>query len=303
MGEARGHLGDELSDANETEGFDVVWRKRHDEACRAQELAYEDPATGYRVFTAYGLSKRQQCCGSGCRHCPFGHRRVSPNRRRGLLTEPYVLGRLATEEPLTLMFWSGGKDSYLALVEMQLAEKRNILLVTLFDAETQRVTHQDLNLEVIEAQRVVLELPVLYVPTYSGDRYQDVVHRACAVAERFGPIVSLVFGDLNLASVRRWREEVFARYEREPPLELLFPLWNMPYLQLLDRLAACHVRCLISAVSSPELLQKVKVGDPFDRDVFQSLPGNIDGFGEGGEFHTVIEPTSLKPLNKLASER
>lgn len=26
---------------------------------------------GYMVFTAHFLLKRGQCCGSGCRHCPY----------------------------------------------------------------------------------------------------------------------------------------------------------------------------------------------------------------------------------------
>lgn len=31
-----------------------------------------DPATGYMVFTADYLRRRGYCCGSGCRHCPYG---------------------------------------------------------------------------------------------------------------------------------------------------------------------------------------------------------------------------------------
>ncbi|MDX2281712.1 MAG: DUF5522 domain-containing protein [Saprospiraceae bacterium] len=27
---------------------------------------------GYFVFTEYYLKKRGTCCGSGCRHCPYG---------------------------------------------------------------------------------------------------------------------------------------------------------------------------------------------------------------------------------------
>jgi hypothetical protein len=29
-----------------------------------------DPETGYRVWTELYLKKRE-CCGSGCRHCPY----------------------------------------------------------------------------------------------------------------------------------------------------------------------------------------------------------------------------------------
>ncbi|MCA0236096.1 MAG: DUF5522 domain-containing protein [Bacteroidetes bacterium] len=31
---------------------------------------------GRWVFTAHYLLKRGECCGSGCRHCPYGHRNV-----------------------------------------------------------------------------------------------------------------------------------------------------------------------------------------------------------------------------------
>lgn len=30
---------------------------------------------GFWVFTAEYLKKRGYCCQSGCRHCPYGHRR------------------------------------------------------------------------------------------------------------------------------------------------------------------------------------------------------------------------------------
>jgi hypothetical protein len=32
---------------------------------------YEDPVTGYFVFTAAELVARGECCDSGCRHCPY----------------------------------------------------------------------------------------------------------------------------------------------------------------------------------------------------------------------------------------
>jgi uncharacterized protein with PhoU and TrkA domain len=32
---------------------------------------YVDPATGYIVLTADTLLARGECCGSGCRHCPW----------------------------------------------------------------------------------------------------------------------------------------------------------------------------------------------------------------------------------------
>jgi len=44
---------------------------RHAAALSAGELVYLDPATGYQVMTADTLAQRGECCGSGCRHCPW----------------------------------------------------------------------------------------------------------------------------------------------------------------------------------------------------------------------------------------
>lgn len=49
---------------------------------------YRDPATGYQVFTELAHLARGRCCGSACRHCPYGHVRVSPPRVRWLSRAP-----------------------------------------------------------------------------------------------------------------------------------------------------------------------------------------------------------------------
>ncbi|KAK1163990.1 hypothetical protein AOXY_G15962 [Acipenser oxyrinchus oxyrinchus] len=44
----------------------------HEEACQAGQQTYVDPATGYLVFTRHAHLQRGKCCGSACRHCPYG---------------------------------------------------------------------------------------------------------------------------------------------------------------------------------------------------------------------------------------
>ncbi len=36
---------------------------------------------GKMVLTGHYLRKRGYCCGNKCRHCPYGHVNVPPNRR------------------------------------------------------------------------------------------------------------------------------------------------------------------------------------------------------------------------------
>jgi hypothetical protein len=45
---------------------------RHEEALDAGRDTYHDPLTGFQVFTAAALWDRGECCGTGCRHCPYG---------------------------------------------------------------------------------------------------------------------------------------------------------------------------------------------------------------------------------------
>jgi iron complex transport system substrate-binding protein len=46
-------------------------RELHARACANNSPTYIDPVTGYEVFTADFLSRRGECCRSGCRHCPY----------------------------------------------------------------------------------------------------------------------------------------------------------------------------------------------------------------------------------------
>ena len=46
----------------------------HAEAVVAGRETYNDPASGFRVFTARYLWDRGHCCDSGCRHCPYVER-------------------------------------------------------------------------------------------------------------------------------------------------------------------------------------------------------------------------------------
>lgn len=46
---------------------------RHEAAIRRGEALYFDPLLGLWVQTSATLAKRGECCGRGCRHCPYDH--------------------------------------------------------------------------------------------------------------------------------------------------------------------------------------------------------------------------------------
>ena len=51
--------------------FHAEVMKRHEVAVRDRRPTYQDPVSGYTVFTSRFLADRGYCCRSGCRHCPY----------------------------------------------------------------------------------------------------------------------------------------------------------------------------------------------------------------------------------------
>lgn len=58
------------------EEYQKLSKELHEEACKDEKEFYIDPKSGFLVFTALKHLRRGKCCGSGCRHCPYGR---SPN--------------------------------------------------------------------------------------------------------------------------------------------------------------------------------------------------------------------------------
>lgn len=259
----------------------------HEAACARGETTYADPETGYTVFTRLGLLERERCCGAGCRHCPFGHESVplAVRSKRAQQRAWLSAARPAADEACTLLFWSGGKDSYLALRALRRAEVANIALITTFDARSRIIAHQEIGIESVGEQAERLAVPLIGVPLHDGADYLDQIAPALELVPN---CVTLAFGDLHLEHIRAWREDAFARDKRTAGLRLSFPLWNVDYEALLADLEAAGAVCTISALSTD--IPGVAIGDVFDRRLIDSLPEGIDPFGENGEFHTRLAP-------------
>ncbi|XP_002760659.1 uncharacterized protein C1orf53 homolog [Callithrix jacchus] len=63
----------------------------HAAACAAGQLNYVDPATGYLVLTQIAHLQRGECCGSACRHCPYGQVNVKdPSKKKQFNSYFYI---------------------------------------------------------------------------------------------------------------------------------------------------------------------------------------------------------------------
>lgn len=187
------------------------------------------------------------------------------------------------EAPKDLLFWSGGKDSYLTLRQIQRTSPHQPVLVTTFDAHLRKVAHQELALDLIIRQAKHLGLPLLGIPLHPGRDYEETVAPALRL---IASPARLVFGDLHLEHIRSWREQAFESIAKELDASLTFPLWHANYDDLMADLEASGIVFEISAVT-PQAKGAVKVGDHYDRALMESLPEEVDRFGENGEFHTL----------------
>lgn len=275
------------------------WRRAHRRALENGESSYIDPQTGFHVFTEIGLRRRGQCCGSGCRHCPFQHEAMSLADRAARGKQPsWLSADVPPDAPVDVLFWSGGKDSFLALRALgregpsgrkgplgREGPPRPVVLLTTFDVATRTVAHQEIPIDAVIRQAEHLGLPLLGVPLHSGETYMDRIRAACELVPR---IARLVFGDLHLLHIREWRSVAFREFAADRGASLHFPLWGVPYDALIADLEASGVACEVSAVTEAAR-GVVAVGERFDRAMMARLPRSIDSFGENGEFHTLVK--------------
>lgn len=184
-----------------------------------------------------------------------------------------------------LLFWSGGKDAFLALCYYRDENDSDPMLITTYDDESDLVPHQEIAIEKIRSQALSLGLTHFAVPlSYPAGNEEYLKVLSDAFQSIPFQIGRLIFGDLHLEEIRTWREEQFFAmgYKTE------FPIWQKSVHELIDRLENEPVSVKVSAVMET-FHEYISPGDPFNRDFVEGLPSHIDPMGENGEFHTEVD--------------
>jgi ATP-binding cassette subfamily B (MDR/TAP) protein 1 len=290
---------------------DVDIEELHEQACAMGQRGYRDPRTGLTVFTRVAHLQRARCCGNGCRHCPYGHALVTnPAKRTNAMEGPRLL-RATPPSGLAesdVLFFSGGKDSYLALRRHQRAlagTGRGLVLLTSFSGDGV-VGHQQIHFRWVAAQAAALGVDLLGVPLDgSRDEYAVSIAAALAALRDEHAVVTqrLVFGDLHVASIRAWREQYLLP---ATGLAAEFPVWHAPYAALEAELAADGAEVYVCAQGDnlPDGARAlVRVGARFGAALCEALRAEwggddsgtpaVDAFGECGEFHSFVVPRGM----------
>ena len=105
---------------------------------------------------------------------------------------------------------------------------------------------------------------------------------ALADAKRAG-VSRIIFGDLFLQDIRKYREDKLAGTGIAP----LFPLWERPTGALAREMIAAGVETYLACVDLKQL-SKEFAGRRLDDALLAALPAGADPCGENGEFHSFV---------------
>jgi uncharacterized protein (TIGR00290 family) len=186
--------------------------------------------------------------------------------------------------PKAWLAWSSGKDSAWSLHTVRQSRELDVVaLLTTVNRTHNRVAMHAVRESLLEAQAAAARLPLVTVPIPSpctNEEYERAMAAAMDRARSEG-VTHMIFGDLFLQDVRRYREEILAKCGMKP----VFPLWGLPTRHLAAEMIAGGLRSYITCVD-PKKLDKSFAGREWNTSLLADLPASVDPCGENGEFHT-----------------
>ncbi|TVR77610.1 MAG: diphthine--ammonia ligase [Chitinophagaceae bacterium] len=184
------------------------------------------------------------------------------------------------------LFWSGGKDSALALEYLLRDESIEVqCLATTINSETNRVSMHGVRLELIEKQAELcgIKLEKMILPGEVDNAIYEQVFSDFSESLLTKGIEVVAFGDIFLQDLRDYREKLF----EGSGMEIYFPLWNKPTGELLKEFIDKRFDALVICTNS-QLLGKEFLGQHLNETFRQRIPENVDPCGENGEYHSLV---------------
>lgn len=182
--------------------------------------------------------------------------------------------------------WSGGKDSTMALYELQKTRDYEIMaLLTTITKDYDRVSMHGVQRILLEQQVEFLGLPlekVYITKKSSNEEWETKMSDKLTYYKRQG-ISSVAFGDIFLEDIRKYREDNLSRIG----LKGIFPIWKRDTTELSYTFIDIGFKAVVTCVDS-KVLDKSFVGRLFDKQFLSELPSNVDPCGENGEFHSFV---------------
>ncbi len=201
-----------------------------------------------------------------------------------------------------LISWSGGKDSSLALYEIQKSRDYEVAaLITTITSDYDRVSMHGLRTILLDEQASSSNIPlekIFISKNASNDEYESRLKEVLLKYKQLG-IRDVVFGDLFLEEIKKYREDLLGKIG----MECVFPIWKRDTVKLAKRFIELGFKAITVCVDS-NVLGKEFAGREFDEHFLDDLPKAIDPCGENGEFHTFVYdgPVFKNPIDHRLGE-
>ena len=204
---------------------------------------------------------------------------------------------VTSKRPRAIVSWSSGKDSAFSLqVVREQGELELVALFTTMNHVHDRVAMHAVRRELVRAQAESAGLPLweVEIPSPCSNEEYETAMRGLVERARSLDVEVVVFGDLFLEDIRRYREERLQGTGLRP----VFPLWGIETRLLASRMLDAGMSAVVTCID-PKKLSHSCAGRRWDAAFVAELPQGVDPCGENGEFHTFVThgPMLRKPLD------
>ena len=184
-----------------------------------------------------------------------------------------------------IVAWSGGKDSALALYEVLNSGYEVLALLTTVAKTHDRISIHGVRRVLLEQQAKALRIPLeeLFILKGASNAEYETVLLNALKRHRDNGVFSVVFGDIFLEDVRKYREQLLTK----AGMNGIFPLWKKETKELARTFINLGFKSIITSVDS-HVLGKKFAGREYDEKFLSDLPVNVDPCGENGEFHSFV---------------
>lgn len=185
-----------------------------------------------------------------------------------------------------IVSWSSGKDSAMSLYNILQKKEFDILAIVTTVTDTfHRVSMHGVREELLNQQSnsLGLHLEKVEIPYPCPNEVYEQKMDELLLSYKAKGLTHVVFGDLFLQDIRKYREEKLSQVNVTP----VFPLWGENTALLARKLLSVGFRAIIVCVD-PKKLDPKYAGCEFDEAFLENLPRGVDPCGENGEFHTFV---------------
>jgi uncharacterized protein (TIGR00290 family) len=202
----------------------------------------------------------------------------------------------------SIFCWSGGKDSALCLHKIKEGKKYDVrYLLTTVNETYRRISMHGVREELLDMQAASIGIPLIkvYVKEGTNAEYEKKMEETLLKVKKKA-VSHVIFGDIFLEDLRKYREENLARVD----MQAVFPLWKQDTRQLVGEFLSLGFKTITCCVNDARLGEE-HAGIVLNPEFISSLPPEVDPCGENGEFHTFAfeGPLFSKPIRFKTGEK